>query len=136
MALSKDRDTKRIAGNNRSIPVAAAKLIYAGALVARDANGRATPGAVATTLRGIGRAGENVDNSAGAAGAVNVLVEAGVFYFKNSTSTDEVTRADIGNDCYIVDDETVAKTNGTNTRSIAGRVFDVDPILGVAVVFE
>ena len=28
--------------------------------------------------------------------------------------------------CYVVDDETVAKTNGTNTRSRAGVVVDVD----------
>ena len=33
---------------------------------------------------------------------------------------------DIGKDCFIVDDQTVAKTNGANTRSRAGKVFDVD----------
>jgi hypothetical protein len=32
----------------------------------------------------------------------------------------------IGNDCYIVDDQTVAKTNGTATRSIAGKIRAVD----------
>lgn len=36
------------------------------------------------------------------------------------------TAADIGSDCYIVDDQTVAKTNGTNTRSVAGKIMDVD----------
>ena len=46
--------------------------------------------------------------------------------FGNSTSTDAITLADVGSDCYIVDDQTVAKTNGSGTRSRAGRVFDVD----------
>ena len=41
-------------------------------------------------------------------------------------SADAITLADVGSDCYIVDDQTVAKTNGTNTRSVAGKVFDVD----------
>jgi hypothetical protein len=38
-----------------------------------------------------------------------------------------ITRAEIGDDCYIVDDSTVAKTNpGGNTRSVAGKIVDVD----------
>jgi len=32
----------------------------------------------------------------------------------------------LGKTCYIVDDETVAKTNGTNTRSAAGTVVGVE----------
>lgn len=32
----------------------------------------------------------------------------------------------MGADCFIVDDQTVAKTNGTNTRSRAGIVAAVD----------
>ena len=35
-------------------------------------------------------------------------------------------QADVGADCYIVDDQTVAKTNGTNTRSVAGKIIAVD----------
>jgi hypothetical protein len=31
-----------------------------------------------------------------------------------------------GNDCYLVDDQTVAKTSATNTRSVAGKIVDVD----------
>ena len=47
-------------------------------------------------------------------------------HFANSASADLISLADIGADCYIVDDQTVAKTSGTNTRSVAGKVFDVD----------
>ena len=52
--------------------------------------------------------------------------EAGVFRFENSSAGDAITRAEIGDDCYIVDDQTVAKTDGTDTRSLADKVDDVD----------
>ncbi|MBI5328860.1 MAG: hypothetical protein HZB80_11330 [Deltaproteobacteria bacterium] len=125
-ALTQDRNTARRDGKELSLPVAAAKKIYAGSLVARDANGYATPGATATTLLGIGRAEEQADNTAGAGGALSVKVAKGVFKFANTAGADLITIADIGNDCYIVDDQTVTKTDGTGTRSIAGKVFDVD----------
>lgn len=126
MTLSKDRDTKKRSGKLFSAPVAASVTIYAGALVARDANGNLTPGAVATTLKKSGRALQQVDNSDGSAGDLNCEYEVDCFCWGNSASSDEITKADIGNDCYIVDDETVAKTSGTNTRSVAGQIVDVD----------
>lgn len=134
-ALAAERDTSERNGSNLSLPAAAAKKIFAGSLVARDGSGNATPGAVATTLLGAGRAKETVDNSGGAAGDLSVEIEKGIFRFGNSTAGDLIARADIGNDCYIVDDQTVAKTNGTTTRSVAGKIFDVDSI-GVWVAFK
>lgn len=126
MALTAERNTSRRSGDLLTLMAAAAKKYFAGSLVARDANGRATPGATATTLRGIGRCTETVDNSTGADDAAEVTVERGIFLFKNSGG-DPVTRADIGADCYIVDDETVSKSNaGGNTQSVAGKVHDVD----------
>ena len=133
-ALAKDRDTKARTGDKINLPVAAATTIYAGALVALDASGNATPGATATTLTGLGRAEEHVDNSGGSAGDKRVEIRKGIFLFANSASSDEITRAEIGDDCYIVDDQTVAKTNGSSTRSVAGKVFDVDDA-GVWVQF-
>lgn len=108
------------------LPVAAAVKIFAGALVCSDAAGRATPGAAATTLRGVGRAKTTVDNSAGAAGAQFIEVEQGIFRFDNSADADEVTIAQRGKVCFVVDDGTVAKTDGAGTRSVAGKVVDVD----------
>lgn len=133
-ALTQDRNTPKRAGAEVVLPAAAAKKFYAGAMVARDSSGNATPGAVATTIRGVGRSAELVDNSGGAAGALDVRVEKGIFRFSNE-ATDLVARADIGNDCYIADDQTVAKTNGTGTRSVAGKVIDVDTA-GVWVKFD
>lgn len=124
-ALTADRDTKQRSGSKLSLPVAASVTCYAGGLAARDGNGRATPGAVATTLRGVGRFAERVTNGT-TAGAVNVEIEKGIFRFGNSTAADAISAANIGADCYIVDDQTVALTNGTNTRSVAGTIFDVD----------
>lgn len=125
-ALTQDRNTPRRDGELITLPMAASKLIYTGSLVARDSSGNATPGATATTLIGAGRAEHQADNSAGLAGAVTVDVRKGVFRFNNSAAADAVTRAEIGTNCYIVDDHTVAKTDGTGTRSVAGAIFDVD----------
>lgn len=136
MPLTKERDTKARDGRVFAAPVAASKKIYAGALVAIDGSGNLTPGAVATTLKKPGRARATVDNSTGGAGAVKAEYELGVFLFKNSADTDAIARADIGSNCYIVDDETVAKTNGTNTRSVAGQVADIDASGGVWVEFK
>jgi len=125
-ALTKDRNTVRRDGVQFSDPVAAATRIFAGSLVCLDASGNAVPGSTATTLKARGLAQEQVDNSAGAAGDLRIETRRGVFPFANSAAADEITRADIGATAYIVDDQTVAKTDGTSTRSAAGTIRDVD----------
>ncbi|NML88353.1 hypothetical protein HHL26_04640 [Sphingobium sp. TB-6] len=124
-ALTADRNTPLRTAGVESHPVKGATTIFAGALVCLDASGRAVPGSTATGLIVRGRAEENVAN-AGADGAENVKVRQGIFRWANSASTDAITRAEIGDPAYIVDDQTVAKTNGTNTRSVAGTIRDVD----------
>lgn len=125
-ALSADRNTPRRQGDDRKGAVAASTLIYAGALVMRNAAGYIVKGQTATGLVGVGRAEERVDNSAGANGALSVTYRPGVYHFANSAAADEITQAEIGSLCYAVDDQTVAKTNGSSTRSPAGIVEDVD----------
>lgn len=134
-ALTTDRSTPALLGDLREGTVAAAKLIYAGAMVMRNAAGDLLPGATATNLVGVGRAEVRADNSSGAAGDITVRYRPGVFRYDNSASTDELTAADIGAVCYAVDDHTVAKTSATNTRSKAGFVEMVDD-LGVWVRFD
>ncbi len=126
MPLTEERATQRRTGDRYSGPIAAETILYAGALVCRNAAGDLVPGAVATTLKPMGIAADTFDNSAGLAGDLKGTYEKGIFPFKNSAAADEITKADIGNTAYIVDDETVAKTNGTNTRSAAGKIMDVD----------
>jgi hypothetical protein len=103
-------------------PVATNTVIPAGALVCRNAGGYAINGAVATTLKTLGVCQKNVNNNPGANGAKEVEVRRGVFPFKNSTAGDAITIAEIGTDCYVIDNETVAKTDGSAARSIAGKV--------------
>jgi hypothetical protein len=50
----------------------------------------------------------------------------GWFRFANSAAGDLITIADLGTDCYVVDNQTVAKTSGGATRSIAGKVRDIE----------
>lgn len=125
-ALTKGRNTPARSGDITEAPVKAATKIFAGALVAIDASGWAVPMSTATTLVGVGRAEAMADNSAGANGAINVRIGRGIYCWGNSASTDAITRSDIGDNCYGVDDQTVAKTDGTTTRSVAGKIHDVD----------
>lgn len=127
MALTQDRiGSLERAAKQSSFPVAAATKLFAGGLVCINATGYATKGAVATTLKTVGIAEEQVDNSAGANGDKVVPVRRGLFRFKNSSAGDLIALADVNADCYVVDDETVAKTNGGSTRSVAGKIRDVD----------
>ena len=126
MALTADRHTPYKDGELISVPVAAGAVIHAGGLVVANATGFAAPGSTATTLTYLGRAEESADNSAGADGAVSVLVRRNKAFQWNNSGTDPVTQASLGKVCYVVDDETVAATSGTNTRSAAGIVIDLD----------
>lgn len=126
MALTADRNTPHKDGELVSVPMAANTKVYAGGLAVANATGYAAPGSVATTLTYLGVFEESKDNTGGAAGAKSVTIRRRkVFKFKNS-GADPVTQASLGKSCYIVDDETVAATNGTNTRSAAGIVVGID----------
>lgn len=131
-ALTKDRNTPRAEGDIRQGQVAASTKIFAGALVMRNAAGFLIEGQTATGLVGVGRAEEQVDNSAGSNGDKTLDYRPGVYRFLNSAAADEITAAEIGATCYAVDDQTVAKTDGTSSRSPAGIVDHVDT-LGVWV---
>jgi len=131
-ALAEDRNTPRSEGDLRSGPVAASMLIYAGALVCRNAAGYLVKGAAATGLVGVGRAEQRIDNSAGANGALTLTYRPGIYRFGNSAAADLITIAEVGDVCFVVDDQTVAKTDGTSARSAAGIVDSVDS-LGVWV---
>jgi len=125
-ALTAPRLVSEKAGLTSTAPVAAATTIFLGALVVMD-GGVAKPGFTGLNLVVLGLSEETVDNSGGAAGAKNVTTRRGCWRFVN-LAADALTAADIGKDAYLVDDQTVAKTSGANTRSIAGKVVDVDAI--------
>ncbi len=122
-ALTAARNTPARAGEIFDFPVKAATTVHQGSLVVLNA-GYAAPGTAATGLVAVGRAAESA--TAVSAGDALVRVERGVFKYANSAAGDLIAQADAGVDCYIVDDQTVAKTNGTGTRSRAGQIVAVD----------
>lgn len=132
--LATARSTRSRDGIDYAYPVAANAKIFAGSQVTLTATGFARNGQQGGT-RVIGVAQENVDNTGGLDGAKTVSVRRGVFGFNNSAGGDLVTNAAIGTDCYLVDDETVALTNGGATRVVAGRVAHVETIGSTTVVW-
>lgn len=133
VALTSDRNTPRAEGDERVGTLGASQAIFAGAILMRNASGDLIEGATATGAFGVGMALERV--SSVGAGSTTIRYRPGVFRYANSSAGDLITKADIGAACYIVDDQTVAKTNGTNTRSPAGAIDGVDA-LGVWVRFD
>jgi hypothetical protein len=132
MALSAGKQVRSLVdGKTDFAPQKGSSTIYAGGIVMLDSSGRALKGATATGCIGVGLALTNrdldtYDNSSGADGALSVRFDEGIFLAKNSSAGDAIAAGDEGKPCYIVDDETVAKTDGSSTRSPAGRVFRVD----------
>lgn len=126
MSLTRDRNTPRRDGTDFGRGVHADAVIFLGALVCLDADGFAIPAATATGLVADGVAEQHVDATGYADGAKTVSVRKGVFKFDNSAAADEITIAHIGDVAYIVDDHTVALTDGTSSRSAAGTIVDVD----------
>lgn len=126
-ALTADRNTPHKDAEIIGFLTGANVKIFAGSLVVVNAAGFAVPGVTSTTVAYLGRAEESVNNLGGADGAKTVLVRRKKAFKFGNLAADLVTQADVGKTCYIVDDQTVAKTNGVNTRSVAGKVLAVDP---------
>lgn len=132
-ALTQDFDAPYINGEFRSLPVAANTKIYKGALVVM-VGGYAAPGSTAVGLISVGRAEQTVDNIGGAAGAQTIRVRVGAFAWNSGGGGDAITAANIGQQAWIIDDNTVGLTNGGGggaaTRSVAGIIFDIDAVTG------
>lgn|SRR5678816_4523920 len=128
-ALTANRDTKARAAPwsdlHGDLVAADSTQFYKGGIVALDqSDGKLKKGATATTLVAIGRCEENV--LTGTSNTRSVKALSGIFKWANSAAGDAIADDDVGKLCYIVDDQTVALTDGTGTRSIAGRVYKVD----------
>lgn len=129
MALTADRDTKEMQHPasmiNEPAPAADSTQFYKGGMICLDqSDGRVKKGATATTLVALGRCEEN--RLTGSSNTRTVRAKSGIFKWLNSGAADAIAADDIGKDCFIVDDETVALTNGGSTRSKAGTVVAVD----------
>jgi hypothetical protein len=112
-ALAADRITQTKLPGLQSYPVAAATKIYAGSMVAiNGADGFAVPAADTDLFLVQGIALATVDNSGGADGDKRVQVFAPVIArLKGAT----LEQNDVGKVVYVIDDETVDETAGTNS---------------------
>ena len=126
MPLTQDRMTAHRDGEVMPFAIGAGEEIFLGAQVAVNASGYLVPGAEATTLTYIGRAERHVDNTDGADGDETVLVRRKKAFLWKNSDADPVDQSMVGQPCYILDDETVAGTDGTGTRSESGTVLAVE----------
>ncbi len=117
------------------LPVNGGSRIFAGGMVALNSEGNAIPAGLSAggSVRAMGVAQAEANNTAGADGALFAQVRRGAFPFANSTAGDAITIADVGATVFVVDDQTVAKTNGTSTRIAAGKCVGFD---GAMVLVE
>lgn len=110
-------------------PTKATQLFYNGALVALGTDGYARPAATTAGMRVVGIAELanllSKDTTGLADGAYVIPVKAGVFPFKIGLTTDALTQADVGNDVFVLDDQTVGRLPGAG-RPIAGQLFKID----------
>lgn len=107
--------------------LAAATTIPAGVLVATNAAGELINAADAAGSTVQGRAPKRMAN-AGAAAKIKpaAYVEAGVFKF-GTTGANAITAADVGKNCFVLDNQTVVRTAGTVNGIVAGVVDSMDP---------
>lgn len=124
MPLSQDRNTPMKGTEILVLGLAAGTKVFAGSLVMLNAAGYLVPGSTATGLTYAGRSEEFADNSSGAAGAVKTPVRRNKsFKWANDGS---IVQASLLKTAYVVDDGTVAATDGGGTRSAAGRIVGID----------
>jgi hypothetical protein len=137
-ALAADRDTPEYytpwGMEHAEVGLDSTQFYKGGILCIDSADGKFKKGVVSTTLTAIGRCEDSV--LTGVSNTVKVRARSGIFKFGNSSAGDLIALVDIGKACYIVDDQTVAKTNGGATRSVAGFVHDIDPDGSVWVAFK
>lgn len=126
-ALTEGRATPRRDPDCTSLPVTGGVVIYEGAIVVTNANGFACPGKTGAGLTVQGCA-ERRANAVGLVdGAINVTVRSGIcFKWANATAADQITPAKVGQNCFVLDDQTVAATDGGGTRPVCGVVKGVE----------
>ena len=125
-ATTLETNTRVRLGDDEVYPLAASASALKGTLAVLN-GGYVQQAVTALNLVAVGMFLQSDSNAGGAAGAVSTPVRRGKIELQNSTGADLITQANVGSDCYIVDNQTVAATSGTGTRSRAGKVCAIDP---------
>ena len=137
-ALAQARSPREFRFKVIALPLTAGKIAYQGGMACVDSgNNDVRPGEASNTgLVRVGNFAETLDNSAGSSTA-QVLVELDkevvCQWYDNDTGSNALTSGELFESAYILDDHTVSKSSGSSTRSVAGRVWAVDSVNGVAV---
>jgi hypothetical protein len=117
-----------------SYPIAANIFCHQGGMAALNSSGQAVPAGSGTAATiAIGVFLDETDNTtsstqgwSGLAGAVNCEIQRGAFAMDNSTSADLIANTNTSLPCYVVDDHTVALTDGNGARKFAGYILGVN----------
>lgn len=108
---------------------------YVGQLLAIDVDATGSPVVPAAagdlTLQVCGRCEQRL--TTGANNTKTVKFKSGCFYYGNGAAFEAIDANDIGKQCYVVDDQTVGISGATGANAKAGRIYDFDSTLGVAV---
>ncbi len=117
-----------------ALPLGGSQSVYQGGMACIDiVAGTVVKGAAANAnLVRVGEFEQTLDNSASTATAyvmVNLDEEVVTKWYDNATGGAAVVT--LFTNCYILDDHTVTATSGSN--SVAGRVWAIDTVKGVAV---
>jgi len=125
-----ERKTKKLSDqtvvNLLYFPVKAATEVLEGGLIALDA-GFVVPASEKVGLIALGIAEETVDNRDGLDGDLWVKVRQGSFLLFDVGGGEALARIDVGHDVFLVDDQTVGKTDGGAKRSRAGKLMGIEP---------
>ena len=121
-----DRNTPRRDGIEIGLPVAASTKIEAGHLVAVTAAGYAVPAGDTAGHVVLGIAQETVDNSAGSAGDLTVLIRRKNAFKLVNSSTAALVQANVGGSAYVQDSVTLTTAAGATNDVAAGTVIAVE----------
>lgn len=133
-ALSNKRLLRKQSVKELSLTLKSGKVAYQGGRACLNtADGKCYPAASGVaTLVSIGFFKDNVDATSGdKAVLVELDTEVDAAWMRNDTLGSPAGSADVGSECYLLDDQTVTMSSSGNSK--AGRVLRVDSTKGVLV---
>lgn len=137
-ALTQPRMSSEVRINYYLLPLAAAQKVFRGGRACGDTSTGFCKKAAAgnANLLSIGEFAEDVDNTSGADGALQVNVkfdrEIVAKWYDNATGANAVASSALFSDgAYWLDDHTVTTASSGNSK--AGRVWGVDSVRGVLI---
>ncbi len=135
MALTADKKTEYKEGVEIPQPVAGGSRIFAGALTCTNAAGYLVPASDAAGLIFQGIARQHVDNTGGNNGDETCLVRRKPTLAR-MTLGHAITRANIGDNVFVVDDETVDLVSNVTYGILAGTIAEYIDATGAWVDIE